>query len=116
MLLSPWCVLEANRFLRLVCATQAHLGGQNLDKVDFSYILSTDNELAVLEAIKAACQAALLRYGEPDNPEAFAFDRTRRMAARLIATEQRILSKTVTACDRKSAEVASPVKFANSAV
>ncbi|KAJ1449053.1 hypothetical protein M885DRAFT_537049 [Pelagophyceae sp. CCMP2097] len=103
---------ELLQFLRLACLTPEDLKGKRLADGDFSYILSTTNELAVLAAIGAACEAALLRYGAPDDPEQYAFDRIRRMAARLILTEQRILQKTILACDRKSNEISSPVKFA----
>ena len=77
-------------------------------------VISLDNELAVFETIREACEAALAAYPPaPDDVPAAFLTRNQRMARRLVQTEQRILQKTVAATERKSQELlAAPPNFA----
>ena len=54
---------ELVQFLRMACVTPAHLGDKELDAPEtYVDVVSLDNELAVLETIREACDAALGSY------------------------------------------------------
>lgn len=103
---------EMLQFLRMICLTKADLAAANvnsIDAFDFSTIISSENERAVLETIRDACGDALRRYDTntgpgPDVPKAF-LTRKQRMAARLVATEKSILKRTIDAASRKTADL-----------
>jgi histone-lysine N-methyltransferase SETD3 len=106
---------ELVQFLRMACATEDHLGARPLDDPDnYVDILSLDNELAVLDTIRDACDAAVAAYpakSGDDVPDAF-LSRNQRMAKRLVNTEKRILLKTIAAVERKSNELLAAPSFA----
>lgn len=100
---------EMLQFLRMICLSPADLGNNDLTDLDYSTFVSTENEIAVLDTIKAACDDALQTYDAADNrladvPKAF-LTRKQRMAARLVASENAILKKTVDAIARKTADL-----------
>eukprot|EP00635_Sarcinochrysidales_sp_CCMP3193_P002732 CAMPEP_0118908752 /NCGR_PEP_ID=MMETSP1166-20130328/11617_1 /TAXON_ID=1104430 /ORGANISM="Chrysoreinhardia sp, Strain CCMP3193" /LENGTH=509 /DNA_ID=CAMNT_0006848151 /DNA_START=173 /DNA_END=1702 /DNA_ORIENTATION=+ len=106
---------EMLQYLRLLVLTENQLrraGASTLDDLDFSTIVSDDNEHDVLDAIKLACQDALTRYPsssstEQSLPAAFQ-TRNLRMATRLVATEKRILEQTIRAATKKQADLRRP--------
>ncbi|KAJ8598922.1 hypothetical protein CTAYLR_009849 [Chrysophaeum taylorii] len=102
---------EMLQYLRMSCVTPSQLKGRHVRDLDYSTIVSVDNELAVLDTLAQACEAAIERYPPPPPPVPNPRDRNifltrkQRMAQRLVASERRILQRTIDAAIRKSNEL-----------